>query len=72
MNNNNYIGSSLFVVNLNFKFQPIKTQQEIQRKKLLANYYKCLKDRELMERFKELTTKNQLAIISESPFPPIK
>lgn len=74
MNSNNYIGSSLFVINLNFKYvlNERGSNMENQRRFLLQHYDLCMKDKLKMERFKELTTKNQLAVISDFSLPFIK
>ena len=73
MNCNNYIGSSLFIVNLNHKYFPFKNQNSYIRKKLLNNYIKFKKeDPGIFQRYSYVFNKKQLDILPEYDLPLIK
>ena len=65
MNNNNYIGSSLFIVNLDFNFSPKIINAAEQ---LMINNSKNSK----IEQMKIKEKNNKLVIISQFNLPPIK
>ena len=72
MNSNNYIGSSLFVINLNFEYSP-KTQNSYIKKKLLNSYRKFNEeDRNAFLKYSSGFNKNQLDILPEYDLPYIK
>ncbi len=72
MNSNNYIGSSLFIINLNFDYSP-KNQNSYIRNKLLNNYRKLQKeDHKVFSRYSYVCNKNQLDILPEYDLPYIK
>jgi hypothetical protein len=74
MNSHNYVGSSLFVINLDFYFQPevaFKEEQELEH--LKANFNNLGHDgRMKIERLKESISRNQLSSFPEICLPPIK
>ena len=71
MNSNNYIGSSLFVVNLDFYFNPkIKHHEQIMIDKLSGN--NDLESRNQVNDLKSGLRENKLAIVSDFSLPPIK
>ena len=73
MNCNNYIGSSLFIINLNHKYFPFKNQNSYIRKKLLNNYIKFKKeDPGIFKRYSYVFNKKQLDILPEYDLPLIK
>ena len=66
MNSNNYIGSSLFIINLNFEYSPNKTQNSYIRKKILNNYRKFQEeDPNTFLRYSYVFNKHQLDILPE-------
>ena len=73
MNANNYLGSSLFVVNLNFEYEhSTKTIEEVMRKRLLNNYAMVKEDKSMLKKFQYLMSKNQLEIMPDYTLPNIK
>lgn len=74
MNNNNYLGSSLFVVHLDLNTRPVLETEEEKVVHLLEKNIKSL-GHEGMERLKRLKKKalrRELSIIDEIILPPIK
>ena len=73
MNCNNYLGSSLFVINLNFEYDgSVKTVEEILRKKFINNYAIVKEDKNMFMKYQNLMSKNQLEILPEYSLPAIK
>jgi hypothetical protein len=75
MNNNNYIGSSLFVVNLDFYYRSGGkiTEDEVALQSLKASSNTLGPDCKMkMERLKKAISKHQLSIVPNINLPPIK
>lgn len=74
MNNYNYIGSSLFIINLDFYRHPEKVTEEEHAIELLKNSAKILGPEalKLAEKKKKRVIRRQLSTIDELILPPIK
>jgi|LauGreDrversion4_2_1035121.scaffolds.fasta_scaffold796632_1 hypothetical protein len=74
MNNNNYVGSSLFVVHLDFGSRPVKHTEDEKVVELMQKNINNLSVDALkrLDRMKKKISKRQLSIIDELFLPEIK
>ena len=71
MNNNNYLGSSILVLNLDFYYTTkLKTAEEIMIDKLKQNGKK--EEKKKIDKLKNNLRKNQLGVVTEVFLPPIQ
>ena len=71
MNNNNYLGSALLIVNLDFYYFPkMKSTEEIMIEKLKNN--NDLESKHKIQKLKSQIQKNQLGLVTQISLPPIK
>lgn len=71
MNSNNYLGSSLLIVNLDFYYFPkLKSTEEIMIEKLQSTKDPSAKHK--IEKLKHQIQKNQLGLVTQMSLPPIK
>ena len=71
MNNNNYIGSSLFIVNLDFSYSNnIKSAEEMMIKELESKT--DVESRKKLNKIKSDLKKNQLGLVTNISLPEIK
>jgi hypothetical protein len=74
MNNNNYIGSSLFIVHLEFNRRPVKQTEEEKAVEIMAKNMHLLgpDGTKKLERMRKKAARRQLSIIEEMVLPEIK
>lgn len=74
MNNQNYIGSSIFVVNLDFHHQPERIKEEERALELMRIGAKEFGGEAIKkyEKLKRQMSKRQLSVVNDVNLPPIK
>ncbi len=79
MNNNNYLGSSFLIINLDINYNPImKSTEEIVLNKIEEDKKNGIKNidekiiREKVENYNKLVNKNQIGLVLDTNLPPLK
>ena len=79
MNNNNYLGSSLLIINLDINYNPImKSTEEIVLNKIEEDKKSGKKNvdehvlKEKIENYNKLVNKNQIGLVLDTHLPPLK
>lgn len=73
MNNNNYLGSSLLIVNLDFSFSTqTKSAEEIMLTYLKTEGDETAATRNRIEKLKSVLNKNQLGLVTNIELPQMK
>lgn len=73
MNNNNYLGSSLLIVNLDFSFSTqTKSTEEIMLAYLKTEGDETAATRNRIEKLKSVINKNQLGLVTNIELPKMK